>query len=96
MAYIRLNGGDGAFRPTDYDKESNDIFAYSASALLIKPSPKLDYERDMKKGLIDVPETGTEAVYTRLFNDFDLGNINEYGYSFWIRYLTMYPVPMKR
>ena len=50
----------------------------------------------MKKGLIDVPETGTDAVYTRLFNDFDLGNINEYGYSFWIRYLTMYPVPMKR
>ena len=50
----------------------------------------------MKKGMIDIPETGTDPVYTRLFAEFDLTNINEYGYSFWIRYLTMYPVPMKR
>jgi hypothetical protein len=35
MAYVRLNGGDGAFRPADYDKESNDIFAYGASSSLI-------------------------------------------------------------
>lgn len=32
MAYVRLNGGDGSFRPNDYEKEPNDIFGYGMSS----------------------------------------------------------------
>jgi hypothetical protein len=35
MAYVILNGGDGAFRPNDYDKDTNDIFGYRKSASFI-------------------------------------------------------------
>jgi hypothetical protein len=50
----------------------------------------------MKKGIIDVPETGIDPVYERVFEDFDLTNINEYGYSFWVRYLALYPIQMRK
>lgn len=82
---------------SDYGSVENDIFAYSVGTqAYIRPSPILDFNRDTKKGITDIPETGTDPVFTKVFSDFDLSNINEYGFNIWIRYLTMYPIPMKR
>ena len=47
--------------------------------------------KDTQKGTLDSPVDGKDPVFTKKYVGTDLDDVNEYGYSFWLRYLTHYP-----
>ncbi|CAK56140.1 unnamed protein product (macronuclear) [Paramecium tetraurelia] len=96
-SYFRLNVGEGAYRTSGYEKAKNDIFAYNLGKQdYVKPSPTLDVNRDQNKGVSDSPWDGKDPVWTKKLIGSDLDDINEYGYSMWLRHLAHYPVQMPR
>lgn len=55
----------------------------------------MDLDKDLSKGVLDSPLNGKEPLITRKLADGDLEDNVEFGYGFWLRFLTLYPVPMK-
>jgi len=88
---LRFNGGPGAFTKDGHEKAENDIFAYKLGkeAFADPGEPPIDKLRDQE--VLDSAFNGKELINLEFKKD-ALGDLDEYGYGFYIRYLQEYPV----
>lgn len=95
IAYLRFNGGQGAFAKDGYDKDDKDAFGYLVGGKeLVKPSPQLDLSKRNTK-MLDSAFDSKEPLINKVFSDEEMNDVSQYGYGFWCRYLTRYPTELK-
>ncbi|CAD8140693.1 unnamed protein product [Paramecium octaurelia] len=97
ISTLRFNVGDGVFRTAEYEKAKDDIHGYdSGRVLYFKALPKVDLDKDLQKGVLDSPQNGKEPLITRKLQGGELEDNVEFGYGFWLRFLTQYPIALKQ
>lgn len=89
MASVNVNLGEGAFRiGKDFDTK-DDVFGVGIGVTLRKEeASRTDDEKDVEESASS--QSGTAAVTLSFGNDATVG-LEEYGYGFWLRFLTTYP-----
>jgi len=91
VAHVVVNAGPGAYHrgPYDTDKET-DPFRYvlgKTNELRQEDGEKVDLDEPREHEVHDAAYNG-DVVHTEDLADLD---VKEYGYGFWLRFLTCYP-----
>lgn len=91
VAYVKVNLGKGAYVEKEDFHNKDDIFGFEKGkeAFKEKPKEKFDFE-NLPDEIVDSNEK-EDAKVDKTFDDNELEAPNEYGYGFWMRYLTDYP-----
>lgn len=80
--------GRGAFRDgTDFN-HPEDIFGFGKAGVLAPPVSEVKNDSD---GVLSVPFDGDSPFDKFTDTDGVPNKITEYGYGFWLRFLTTYP-----
>jgi hypothetical protein len=90
VADFRVNIGQDTFRQGKDFTEANDIFAFDTGVKRIAALP--DSDVDTFDGSIDSPSDKKTPVYEDTADPTAIEDPSEYGYGFWMRFLTTYPV----
>lgn len=89
IGYLNINLGKGSFRLGDDFTHKNDIFGYGEGE--DKLLPKVKEVSTKSEGVLKVPYDGNSPKSEEFDADHLPRVIDEYGYGFWMRYLTYYP-----
>jgi hypothetical protein len=83
--------GAGAFRAKDDFVHPNDIFGLNSGNTKLKGVPT-DVKPAEVKGLTDAPSDAKKPIVEYDTPSKDVDAAKEYGYGFWMRFLTTHPI----
>lgn len=89
MSDVRVNLGADAYREGRDYVAPEDIFGFSTGLQRRKDLP--DQDVGEVDGIIDSPFDRKEPAYEDSTDGSEVENIRQYGYGFWMRFLTTYP-----
>lgn len=94
LSHVNFVLGNGAFRGRPDFRHPDDVFGFhiGESDFYKKPLPKPEPETDKGTGLKIVPNSVNDNKPKLDLEESVDANLSEYGYGFWARFLTAYPV----
>jgi len=87
-------GKDAYRKDNRFDDDDSDPHGYKIgfNTLIPKPVERRALSGLLGDGVLDSPHNGPKPVHEAEIPKKDLENVKEYGYGFWMRFLTAYPV----
>lgn len=89
LAYVNFNIGGGAFRKGNDFTRDDDAFGFAIGGKELFKPVKPDALPEPDKDVRESKSTDAQPVVDRIGKDND--ELSEYGYGFWLRFLTAYP-----
>lgn len=89
IAYVNFNLGKGSFRKGNNFAHDDDVFGFAVGSKELFQPTKPGAVPEVDKSLKESKSTDAQTVLDTVGKDND--ELSEYGYGFWLRFLTAFP-----